>query len=93
MRGRQRDISRILVHFRPTDFDYEGMECLGQIVAQFDRDFVMRTPIKLEDNSCLFLRVNSRALPGGPCKEIQAFGRVVSERLADGKLGYLIHIL
>lgn len=80
------------LYFRPAEIGSDKTECRGEIVTLCHRGFVMCSPIKLEPDTLLSLRL---LFPTGnldhPFPERQGMGHVVSERrLPDGTVGYLI---
>jgi hypothetical protein len=92
--GNTRSEGRVLLHFRPAELDYKTAECRGEVVSLSAWNFVMRSPIRLQTDSLLSLRMFIPIeISGSAFCETRGTGRVVCERrLQDGTPGYLIQI-
>jgi len=86
--------NRVVLSFPPAEVACDVLECRGEIATLFTREFVLRSPLRLESDSLVSLRMVA---------PVEAFtnrgyqshgiGHVVSERrLQDGTLGYLVQM-
>jgi hypothetical protein len=85
---------RIRLFFRQTDSGRDAQEYQGETVSISDQTFVMRSPIPLQSDSVLGLRMRVPVeISGSPFQEMRGTGRVLCEcRLKDGTTAYRVLI-